>query len=558
MIRIEERAQKRIPGKSALFVSFDYKPEIVSIIKTCGPLHYDKKTKVWEIPTTHLAKFINMAHKYDDIELKLLKDKKKKDDVVYQLSNYKTKPYPYQLDGIQFGLNHDKWLLLDAPGLGKTLQIIYLAEERKKRDGIEHCLIICGINTLKTNWEKEIKKHSNLSCTILGKTVNSKGNVSYGSVSDRLSQLQKPIKEFFVITNIETLRDEKVLKQLIKGKNKFDMIVVDEIHTCKSNTSQQGKHLLKLNKAKYMVGLTGTLLLNNPLDCYVPLNWLGIEKACYTNFRYQYCSYGGNFGNDFIGYKNVDVLKDMISECSLRRTKDLLDLPEKTIIDEYLDMSDKQANFYNNIKQGIVEQVDKVKMKTGNLLAMLARLRQATACPSILTSEKIPSVKMDRCCELIDEITSNGHKVVVFSTFKQTINELYDRLQDYNPLLCHGDINDDVISSNIDKFQESQENKVMLCTWQKMGTGVTLTAASYAIFLDEPWTSGQKEQTEDRVHRIGSKEPVFIYNLMCNNTFDIRVHQIVEQKEVISDYVVDDKLNDRAIDLLRKWIMELR
>lgn len=558
MIRIEEKIPKRIPGKSALFISFDYKAEIVSIIKTCGPLHYDKKTKVWEIPTTHLAKFINMAHKYDDIELKLLKDKKPKTDVVYTLSDYKTKPYPYQMEGIQFGLNHDKWLLLDAPGLGKTLQIIYLAEELKKREGIQHCLIICGINTLKTNWEKEIKKHSSLSCTILGKTVNSKGNVSYGSVADRLSQLQKPINEFFVITNIETLRDDKVLKQLLNGKNKFDMIVVDEIHTCKSNTSQQGKHLLKLNKAKYMVGLTGTLLLNNPLDCYVPLNWLGIEKSCYTNFRYQYCSYGGDFGNEFIGYKNVDILKDMISECSLRRTKDLLDLPEKTVIDEYLDMSDRQAKFYSNIKQGIVDEVDKVKLKTGNLLAMISRLRQATACPSILSSENIPSVKMDRCCELIEEITSNGHKVVVFSTFKQTINELYERLKDYNPLLCHGDVNDDIISQNIDKFQESPENKVMLCTWQKMGTGVTLTAASYAIFIDEPWTSGQKEQTEDRVHRIGSKEPVFIYNLMCNDTFDVRVREIVEQKEVISDYVVDDKLNDRAIDLLRKWIMELR
>lgn len=558
MIHIEEKPTKRIPGKSALFISFNYNADVVALLKTCGPIHFDKNTKVWEVPTTQLSKIINEANAYDDIELKLLKDKKKKEFVTYNLSKYKTKPYGYQEDGIQFGLNHDKWLLLDAPGLGKTLQIIYLAQELKKRDDIKHCLIICGINTLKVNWEKEIKKHSNLSCTILGKTVSSKGNVSYGSVKDRLNQLKKPINEFFVITNIETLRDPEVLKQLKAGKNSFDMIVVDEIHTCKSNTSQQGKHLLKLNNAKYMIGLTGTLLLNNPLDCYVPLKWLGIEKSCFSNFRYQYCSYGGPFGNDFLGYKNVDVLKEMISENSLRRTKDLLDLPEKTIIDEFLDMPDRQAKFYNNIKEGVIEEVDKVHMSTANLLAMVTRLRQATACPSILTTENIPSAKLDRCCELIEEITSNGNKVVVFSSFKTTLEELLPRLSAYNPLLCSGDVPDSEVSDNIDKFQNEATNKVMLATHQKMGTGVTLTAANYAIFIDQPWTDGAYVQACDRIHRIGSKQPVFIYNLICNDTFDTRVHELVQTKGVISNYVIDDEVDSRTIALLRQWITELR
>ena len=64
-------------------------------------------------------------------------------------NQYPTPPFEHQLDGIKYGLNHDKWLLLDEPGLGKTLQVIYLAEELKAQENIEHCLIICGINTLK-------------------------------------------------------------------------------------------------------------------------------------------------------------------------------------------------------------------------------------------------------------------------------------------------------------------------------------------------------------------------------------------------------------------------
>ena len=556
MIQILEKVPKKIPGESSLFISFDYKPEIVAVIKTCGPTHYDDKSRIWEIPTTRLAKFVNGVYAYDDIDIKLLKTQTK-EYIEYPLHKHKTTPYKYQEEGIQYGLNKDSFLLLDAPGLGKTLQMIYLAEELKAREGISHCLIVCGINTLKTNWEKEIKKHSKLSCTILGKKVTKKGKVWFDGTQARLNQIKSKINEFFIITNIETLRDNKFMTALRNGPNKIDMVVVDEIHTCKSHISQQGQNLLKLTFPKHKVGLTGTPILNTPLDAYVPLKWIGVEKASHTNFRYQYCAYGGQFNNELVGYKNMDVLKGILAKHSLRRTKDLLDLPEKTIIDEFLDMPLKQETFYENLRNGIIEEIDKVHVSTANLLAMIARLRQATACPSILTSSDIPSVKLDRCIELIQEITSNGDKVVVFSTFKETLNQLQRRLIEYSPLLCHGDVPDTEVSENIDKFQEDDTYKVMLCTHAKMGVGVTLTAANYAVFIDQPWTDGAYEQCCDRIHRIGSEKPVFIYNLICNNTFDMRVHQIVKNKEVIGNFIVDNLIDNNALEILKKYIKDL-
>lgn len=106
---------------------------------------------------------------------------------------------------------------------------------------------------------------------ILGEKINSKGRSVMGSIKERAAQLSKPIKEFFVITNIETLRETCIMDAFKLKKNEFDLIIVDEIHSCKSPTSQQGKHLLKLNKAKFQIGMSGTLLLNDPLDTYVPL-----------------------------------------------------------------------------------------------------------------------------------------------------------------------------------------------------------------------------------------------------------------------------------------------
>ena len=76
-----------------------------------------------------------------------------------------------------------------------------------------------------------------------------------------------------------------------------------------------------------------------------------------------------------MGFKNMEVLKRQLEKYSLRRTKDILGLPPKNVINEYVDMNDAQAIFYDNIKQGIIDQVDKVHMSTANLLAMVSRLR---------------------------------------------------------------------------------------------------------------------------------------------------------------------------------------
>lgn len=559
MITIEERITKKCPGETSLFVTFQYNADIVSSVKQCDGALYDKKNTLWEVPLSELSKLLNNLSIYDDIELKLLPKEKYKVENI-KLPKFKTTPFDYQLEGIKYGLqsNNEKWLLTDAPGLGKSLQILYIAQELRKQEKINHCLIICGINTLKTNWKKEIEKHTNLSCKILGERVNKKGVINYAGIKERLEDLNSKLSEFFIITNIETLRNDEIIKAINSGKNSFDMIVLDEAHCCKTVTAQQTKNFLKLNKAKYKIAATGTLLTNSPLDAYVPLKWIGRERANYTNFRYYYVNYGGPFNNEILGYKHIDVLKEQLDRCSLRRTKDLLDLPEKTIIHEIIDMNDKQQLLYNNIVDGIVNQVDKVHITTTSLLAMVARLRQATACPSILTTENIQSSKIERCKDLIEQIISNNEKVVIYSTFKETLNVLKNELKNHKVLLCTGDVKDNIISNNIEKFQNDDDYKIMLATWSKMGTGITLTAANNVIFIDCAWTQANNQQAEDRIHRIGSKKPVFIYYLWANNTIDMRVKELVEDKSLIANYVIDDEVPVQLLERLKQIIVDLK
>lgn len=560
MINIHERRTVKLPGITSLFVTFDFNKAIVDELKMLNNTHYDPDLKHWEIPLTSLSEFVDRVCKIDNINIYLAQDDSTgvAQAQVINKYNYKTQPFDYQLEGIQRGLQQDCWLLLDAPGLGKSLQLMYLAQELKERYGIQHCLIICGINTLKTNWKAEIEKHSDLSCTILGQRINRKGKLVIDGVDKRVEHLLRPIEEFFVVTNVETLRSDKIINAINKNKyNKFDMVVFDEIHVAKSNSSQQGKNLLKLKNAKYKIGATGTLLMNNPMDCYVPLRWIGAERSTYSNFKYYYCNFGGPFGNELMGFKNLDTLKHQIDTYSLRRTKDILGLPPKNVINEYVDMNDTQAIFYDNIKQGIIDQVDKVHMSTANLLAMVSRLRQATACPSILTTESIVSSKVERAVDLAEQLISAGEKVVIFSTFKETVKILTERLSHLGLVVATGDQSDFEVEEAKQRFQTDDSVKIFLGTWQRCGTGITLTSASYMIFLDHPWTAAQCEQAEDRIHRIGTNKSVFIYRLIAKDTIDERVLELVNDKRALSSYVIDDEVPPEYVDSLRKYISEL-
>ena len=559
MILIEEQKSIKIPGGTSLFVHFNYDSRIVEIIKQCSVTNYDKKSHVWEVPYVDLSFLCNALSTIDDITIKLMDSEVTEKVDSMTLKSFKTIPFDYQREGIEYGLKHDKFLLLDAPGLGKTLQLIYIAEQLHEQGEIEHCLILCGVNTLKTNWKKEIEKHSCLSVRILGERVQKKtGKIVIGSVNDRLEDLKSKLEEFFIITNIETIRNDDIVKEINSGVNSFDMVVLDECHCCKSPTASQTKNLLKLTKAKHRIGATGTVIVNNPLDAYVPLKWIEAENSTYSNFKYFYCVVGGPFNNIITGFKNIDVLKSLLEQFSIRRTKDLLNLPPKNIIHEYVDMNDAQSLFYNNISNGIIEQVDKVEMNTNTILSMVSRLRQATACPSALTTENIPSSKIIRACELVDEIVQNGEKVVVFSVFKETLNTMMEILKEYNPLLCTGDIKDSIVSENIDKFQTQSDYKVMLCTTAKMGVGITLTAASNAIFIDSTWTQASNLQCEDRIYRIGSDRPVFIYYLWAVGTIDEHVKEIVEDKSLVGDYIVDSIVPAQLTERLKSIILDMK
>lgn len=376
-------------------------------------------------------------------------------------------------------------------------------------------------------------------------------------MDQRAKQLLEPIEEFFVIVNAATLRSDKIIEAFAKSKNKFGLIAVDEVHKFATKTSQQGSNLLKL-KSEYKIAATGTLITNSPISCYMPLAWTENDMSTLTTYKSNYCEFGGFNNSQVIGYKNLDILKEELDSCSLRKTLDQVrsDMPLKTVTYEVVEMSEAHRKFYDAVKEGVKEEADRVELKSSNLLALTTRLRQATACPGILTTQPIMSSKIERCVEIIEDLLTQDEKVVVLSTFKEPIYQLAKLLEKYKPLVNTGDIADQTVSANIDQFQNDPNSKIFLGTHSKCGTGLTLNAASYMICLDTPYTYSSFSQSTDRIWRVTNTRPAFITVLTCGDSIDERVADIVEHKKELSDYIIDDVQNSLS-DSLKSELMKI-
>ena len=542
MISIQIKEAQKVNGDLSAFISFPYDAELVGLMRKQSSRFWHAANKEWEIPANKLPQIINSVK---DKEITITGDYKAlapKEVKIPKGFNFKTNPFDHQIEGFEFGLKHDRFLLGDEQGLGKTKQVIDIAVAKKLSKGYKHCLIICGVNGLKWNWKSEINTHSNESAHILGTKINSKGKEVIGSSKDKLADLNKLPKDYFLITNVESLRDQDILKKVkeLVQNGQIEMVAIDEIHKCKNPSSQQGKAILQVNP-ETRIAMTGTPLMNTPLDLYIVLKWLGFEKHSFYQFKKHYCIMGGYGGYEVVGYRNLGELQENLDSLMLRRLKkDALDLPEKFHSIEYVEMSSKQAKVYNEVKQEIKEQIDKIKV-SNNPLAQLIRLRQATGFTGILSSQIKESAKLDRLEEIVEELVANGEKCIIFSNWTDMTTPTYERLKRFNPAIITGETKDRVAEQ--DKFMNDNRCKCIIGTIGAMGTGLTLTAASTVIFLDSPWNRANKEQAEDRAHRIGTKSNLNVITIVCKDTIDERIEELVYKKGAMADALVDGKVD---------------
>ncbi len=562
-------------SRMSAFVSFEYDSNLVSIVKGMGTRVYIPEDKVWELPDSAVPKLLDKLCDYDVT----LTGKMTHETSVSRVElpagfTFTTQPYTHQIEGVKYGLEHDNFLLGDDQGLGKTKQIIDIALCRKISQGIQHCLIICGINGTKYNWYDEVHIHSKEDAWVLGTRYTKRPPIKMveGGTKEKMEDLEKIPPQFFWITNVETLRGgsykekkgkKTVIRFPIAEKIKqlcedgvIGMIAFDEAHKAKNPESQQGKAMLSIDSDIPKIPMSGTFFLNNPLDLYLPLAWAGFEDHGFYRYKQHYCVFGGFGGKEIVGYKNLDELRDVMSKVMLRRVKgDVLDLPPKVHVNEYVELTKEQRSLYKEVRENLRDNIDKIKLHPDPLSQFL-RLRQVTGCPALLSSSVTDSAKMDRMVELVEEIAESGEKAIVYSNWSEMTNAIRNRLKKFNPAYITGEVKSEDRMGEVKKFQNDPTCKVIIGTIGAMGTGLTLTAAQTVIFLDEPWNRGIKDQAEDRAHRIGTTGTVRIITLITKDTVDEGVYNLVQKKGRLADLLVDGKVNGQQVEDVTRYLLE--
>lgn len=536
-------------GKDKLFLTFPfYKIDIQAIVKSFNKAQFISATKVFELPIENYDRLIQLFKENGtpyEVDGKPIENKK---------TYLKTKLFKHQQDFLNL-FTGNVIFLADEQGLGKSLSAIAAAVERKEEKGYQHCLIVVGVNGLRYNWKHEIELHSGESCIVLGDRINRNGKLVNDGTKAKLKQILEVPEEYFWIINIEALRDKELSKTIQEycKKDIIQMCIADETHRCgKDPNTLQGKGFLKI-KSESKIALTGTPLLNNPLDLFIILKWLGAETHTWTEFKEHHCIYGGFGNSELLGYKNMNELKQSLNSVMIRRLKDdVLDLPPKIYTTEYVIMESKQKAIYEEVLTAVREDVDKIKLSP-NPLTMLIRLRQATAHTSILSSEISESIKFERAKQMIDEIVYDGGSVVVFSCFKNVINLFNTFMKEYKPAIVTGDVTGTERQREIEKFQSGNTN-LIIGTVGALGTGFTLTKARTVIFLDSPWNRATKDQCTDRIHRIGQTGTCNIITLVCKGTLDEKIESIVARKGKMSDAIVDGKLESKKGEVV-EWLL---
>lgn len=594
-------------------IKFPYDQQIIDIVREIPGRRWNPEQKVWTVPTKSVGLFLNQIYGTPlESSIQVISDENIGENAVLEsttsipdidlsgVSLYCKKGeklYQHQIDTLKFAINrenlgnHSGFLLTDQPGLGKSLSSILVATYCKEHKDFEHCLIICCVNSSKYNWEREIEEQTQgkYSGYILGTRYRKNGKRYIGSGADKLADLSSnrmgkngdPLP-YFIILNVETIQKkvkeggkssyvvtDKIVELINEGH--LNMCIIDEVHKGLSPKSIQGKCLLDIKKRTndncMWIPMTGTPISNKPTDVFLPLKLVDAHefKSYYTWCNY-FCVYGGFGMHNIISYKNIPYLKQLLQGNMLRRLKSqVLDLPEKVQIVEYVDSTNYQKKIVAELEKQVQEW-----MYTGSPLAnpmtKLLRLRQVCDSPELVddsitidNSYLTKNAKMCRLLELVDDIIENGEKVVIMSMYLEPLRVAYRFLHAKykNVVAFTGTLSDEQCEINKKKFMEDPNCKILLGTVGKAGTTHTFTAANNLIFYDEPWTPTDKQQCEDRIHRIGTDRTVNIYTLITKDTVDEYIHNLVYTKGVMSDYLVDNRMDImKDSEVLRTYLMQ--
>ena len=257
------------------------------------------------------------------------------------------------------------------------------------------------------------------------------------------------------------------------------------------------------------------------------------------SYARRYCNaYHNGFGWDFSGSANKEELHQKLTETIMIRRKkaDVLpDLPSKLY--SYIPMEICNTTEYKRAEADFIAFLAETKgKKAAEKASQAEHLVRIEALKQLAVQGKIKqAVQWIR-----DFLDNNGNKLVVFGVHKTVVDALMKEFKE-EAVKVDGSVSATKRDEAVAAFQEDPNVKLFVGNIQAAGTGLTLTAASAVAFLELPWTPGESAQAEDRCHRIGQKDTVNVYYLLADNTIEMEIAQLLDEKKAVLNAVLDGK-----------------
>lgn len=416
-------------------------------------------------------------------------------------------------------------VLADDMGLGKTVQTLAVLIDRQAAGPT----LIVAPTSLGFNWSREVERFApELRPHIYRET-------------DRNEFLKNIGPGDLVIASYGlVLRDSDALEKVSWGT-----LVLDEAQAIKNSEAKTTKAVTSL-KADWKIALTGT-----PVENHLGELW-SIFKAISPGLLGSWDQFRNKFAapieRDNCPHRR-EALTELLRPFILRRTKKavLQELPDRTETNLYVDLTAEERNRYNQLRLTALTDLSQ-KDESQNageyrlqLLALLTKLRQS-ACHAGLIDDNWngSSSKLELMLEKLDELTSEGHRALIFSQFTSHLAKIRSALDQRKVeyLYLDGSTPAKQRGELVDRFQNG-EGSAFLISLKAGGTGLNLTAADYVIHMDPWWNPAVEDQATDRAHRIGQTNPVMVYRIIARDTIEEEILRLHDSKRDLVAGILD-------------------
>ena len=330
-----------------------------------------------------------------------------------------------------------------------------------------------------------------------------------------------------------------------------DLIVCDESQRIKNPRAAQSRAVQMLgDRAACRLILSGTPVQNSAIDLYSQYRFLdpGVFGANFYAFRNRYCQMGGYGGHEVVGYQHMDELTRKEHSIALRVTKaECLDLPGQTFVRRYVQLEPSARRLYAQIARASCAELENGEHVTASIvLTKLLRLMQLTGGFVQADGGDRPrptgSAKLDALADILEDyVQEAGQKLVVFARFRPEIAAICQLLEQrgirYGRI--DGEVPMDQRGTIVETFQQDPGVKVFVAQIQTAGLGITLHAASAAVFYSLDFNYANYAQALARIHRIGQAQSVTYIHLLAEHTVDEQVLDALERKEDLARTIVD-------------------